>query len=343
MFLMTTVPQITGYYYPTTTILLDDSERFITHLSLELDSDLAYVSFSNPRKALQYIDQHSKPQALTERCLLPHQESESYGLKPTQHEIKVDLSELFQEIYNPGRFNEPSIVVVDYSMPMMTGREFCTRLKNLPIKKILLTGQADTDLGINLFNEGLIDKFIRKDSENFGSMVNASIIELQKRYFEEQSQTVIENLITQPNSCLNDPAFVKLFYEICEKHHIVEYYLIQSSGSFLLLTFEGQALWLIVTTSSELKEICHMAEDYSASPAILKLLQNGQRIPYFPSNNEYLDAQGIKWEPYLHSAEKLQGLETYYYALVSTPPLFPIDENKILSYKKYLRDIWPPI
>lgn len=342
---MITKNGISAYYYPTLAILVDDSERFINTISLLLDPHLAYVSFTDPTKALKYITQKN-PGSLAEKCLSENSEANDFGMRASEHGIKVNLSKLYQQVYNKERFNETSVIVVDYSMPNMDGMKFCRGIRDLnsSIKIILLTGEADEGKGIEMLNSGLIDRYISKKSPEFGEHVSIAIAELQKQYFESQSGILIKSLSTKSSSCLKEGTFIKVFHEIIRKHGIAEYYLIESTGSFLLVKFDGTPLWLIVTSDEELNEYCKIAEDYHASPKVLKLLKEGQKIPFFKTPDEYMKSSGVHWEANLHTAQKIQGDSTnYYYALVKDENLLDIEKDGVLSYKSYMETVWPPI
>jgi len=338
---------ISAYYYPTLAILVDDSQRLLTTISYHLDANLAYISFTNPKLALRYIQKTNATDYLSIQCIAENEQAETFGLTQTEHDIKIDLSNIYKQIHNPERFNEPSVIVLDYSMPGMNGLEFCETLKKThpAIKIILLTGEADESKGIEMFNRGLIDRFMLK-GDYFGETVNTAIIELQKNYFEEQSQTLLENLSTKSILCLKDDNFIKIFQEICQKHSIVEYYLIENTGSFLLLTRETQPLWLIVASDAELKDYYDMAQDSKMPKGLLKLLKEGKKIPYFNDQRDYMNVSGMAWEAYLHPAHKIQSRQkemSYYYALIKDPDVFRMETDKVLSYKNYLENVWPPI
>jgi CheY-like chemotaxis protein len=76
------------------------------------------------------------------------------------------IHEIYKVIYNPRRYEEISTVIVDYDMPSMKGLEFCEKLQNPYIRKILYTGVAGEGLAIEAFNKGLIDGYIRKGDPN---------------------------------------------------------------------------------------------------------------------------------------------------------------------------------
>lgn len=337
---------IPAFFYPTSVVLVDDSERFLKTFSVNLDSRLAYVSFSNPVQALKYIEKNCAKDDLLNQCLLENSDANNFGLLTSEYDVKVDLSGLYQQIYNPLRFNEVTAVVVDYSMPGMNGTEFCTKLRkiNPDIKIILLTGEADEGRGIEMFNTGLIDKFVLKGSERYGEYVNGSILELQKLFFENQSNTLVRNLSSKSISCLKNEAFIKIFYEICKKYDISEYYLIESAGSFFALKFDGSPLWVLVCSDHEFEEYYDIAQDSKASEAVLKLLQDRKKIPYFKNPDEYMKVSGMQWEAYLHPAKSIQGdAKKYYYSVVKDTDLFEIKKQNILSYRDYLENEWPPI
>ena len=56
----------------------------------------------------------------------------------------------------------PDVAVMDVAMPELNGMEFCRRITDPSIRKIVLTGKADEHVAVKSFNEGLIDRFIRR-------------------------------------------------------------------------------------------------------------------------------------------------------------------------------------
>ena len=84
-------------------------------------------------------------------------------------------------------------------MPSLNGVEFCSQLKQKSFKKIMLTGKAGESVAVQAFNEGIIDKFIRKDSPNFEKTLTVAIEELQHEYFRNLSTVVTDSLAADPN------------------------------------------------------------------------------------------------------------------------------------------------
>jgi len=327
-------------YHPTSVVVVDDSESFLTELTLSLNSKLSYIAFSEPSEALDFIERSYSHEQL-EKTFSENFDADNYGLNTTEHQMKIDFSNLYKKIYNPKRFMETTALVVDYSMPAMTGDEFCKRLYETSIKKIMLTSEAVDKLVINLFNEGALNKFISKSAPKCKRIVNNLIAELQKSYFIEKSKTIYEVLKRNSGFHLADPCVRQLFNDICSKYNIVEYYMIDAKGNYLLISYKGKPYYLIVSDEKELKEYKEIAQDQKASPFIIKLLDEGKKIPYFANNSELMNASGSAWEAYLQPAQKIEGHKNYYYSLV-TDNLLGLQTEKILSYDDYLMNVWPP-
>src|SRR3990167_4619439 len=104
MTMQTTLP---CFDYRRTVLFVDDNERHITRITLPLDVHLTYGAFSDPRKALHYIQKHGRPHK------------------------KFQKDTAYLEIQTPDRFNEPSLLVTDYAMPGtgMNGFELCSEVK----------------------------------------------------------------------------------------------------------------------------------------------------------------------------------------------------------------------
>ncbi|RFA27297.1 hypothetical protein CAI21_14745 [Alkalilimnicola ehrlichii] len=192
------------YHFPTTVALVDDDADFLAKISLELDDDLAYRLFSSPSLALDFLAESEQREPLYRRCF-----SLSYEGKDAarcEHLIRCDVSRLEREVSNPDRFREVSVVLVDYDMPGMDGLEFCRRLRASKVKKVLFTGVVDEKVAVQAFNEGLIDRFIRKNADNAPALINATVRELQHEYLRATSRFMARTLQAEPAGfCLTLP------------------------------------------------------------------------------------------------------------------------------------------
>jgi CheY-like chemotaxis protein len=324
-------------YFPSSVLFVDDSRDFLLNFILQLDEGLAYRIFDSPIEALKCIKKKQcELEQLSKRCLSEYTEAKNCPL--TNHTVNLDLAAIHAEVYNPNRFSEISVVVVDYAMPGMDGLEFCRRMANSNIKKILLTGQADEALAIEAFNNGLIHRYIKKSDPNVAELITQSISQLQQIYFQDMSNMVVKMLSVTSPHFLHDLRFADFFNNICKENNIVEYYMADNSGSFLMLDDDAHVNFLIMKSEADLNLHYDLAKDNDAPASVLEQLKNGEKIPCFWHAHD-INTEWNEWSTCLLPAGKLTCDETYYYSFVHGSILFDVRQEKILSYHRYLEEL----
>lgn len=338
---MRPLSKLSCFYYPTTVAIVDDSKSFLNKISLELSDRLAYALFSDPSKAIDHIRKQAST-SITEKLLYLDEESEEYRIQSNKHQTKIDLSELYKKVYDANRFNKITVAVTDYSMPSIDGYQFCELLDDLPVRKIMLTGQADDLLATKLFNKGLLNTFIKKESQEMGSEINKVISEQQQYYFSEESNVLIQNLKTDSDFHIQSVEVQKIFNSLCKKQDIAEYYMIHPNGSYLLLDFDAKAYYFITRDEKELHEFCEIAEDQDADKKIIESIKSRKKIPFFPTEKAMMNAEGLEWEKYLFDCEKISDGKIFYYCFIENNNLLNLDRKNILSFNDYLKKEWKP-
>jgi CheY-like chemotaxis protein len=320
------------FYFPSTTLFLDDNHDFLLNFVLQLDEGVAYRIFDVPQKALDYIHQKScNAELLGQRSWGDFQSSflsESFVLD--------QLSSIQSLVYNPHRFSEVSVVVVDYAMPGMDGLEFCRRIENPYIKKILLTGQADEKLAIKAFNEGLIHRYVKKSDIHAAQLITKNIHELQFDYFQSLSDSIArEKRILEP-ACFQDKAFEELFHDICHENKIIEYYLVDSSGSFLMLDDDANISMLIVKQKEDIDVHVEWAKERGEQKTLIDSLILGEIIPLWGNDSHRQQAkEPVSWMP----TQKIMAQRPYYCTYMKGSQLLSKQYRKILSYHRYLEEV----
>ena len=323
------------YYFPTTAVFVDDNPSFLRSLALELPEELAFQTFENAEAALERVNRTSSAPPLYQRCFtqigLP-------GANATEKLIHLDLSQIELGISNTERFQEVSVVVVDFDMPAIDGLEFCRRITNPRIRKILFTGVADEKIAVQAFNAGIIDRFIIKSQPDAVSAVRKAVLELQQRYFEAISETLRATLMLNPPPFLTDPAFERLFADLRDKRKLVEYYLVANPGGFLTLTDQGDLYRLVVVSEDEIGQQASWAQQAGAPADIVTRLRDRRALGYFYEPlDAYYDAGEYPWSEFLVPAERLQGAgAVWYYALIASPPVDIDFDDESANYNAYL-------
>lgn len=324
--------EIPPFYYPSTVVFVDDSRDFLTNLSLLLDAGLAFRLYDSPVTALAILTGLSSRLSLAERFFAVSPLGEDMPLP--QHVLELNLANVVREVHNAQRFEQVSVVVVDYDMPEINGLEMCRKLKNPALKKILLTGKADEKVAVQAFNQGLIDRFILKHDADVIPILNRAIQELQLACFEEQGQMVMDALAIGSHNFLRDPFFVEEFRKICTRLNIVEYYLVSMPDGILMRDADGVTSLLIVKTAEKMRSHFEIAYDQDAPPKLLSALRSNRMVPYFWRTGGEYSPYCQDWEPYLFPATELNGREWYCYALVPNPAGFKLDS--VISYNTFL-------
>jgi CheY-like chemotaxis protein len=326
--------KIGACYYPTKVLILDDSQRFVQAIGQELSRKChTYEGFSEANTILERVNSEYKFDPFTSRYIKMIDEAEY------QHRrIDIDLYTLHKEVYMKDRFEAISTVVIDYDMPEMNGLEVCGNINNSYINKILLTGVTDESFAVEAFNKGLIHSFVKKQDPNMLQKLNALILQAQERYFISLSETILKAIETDGEriTAINDPVFIKLFDSLVKQYNIVEYYIIEAIGCFLMLDEGGRSYGLFLADEEIMDSMIIEAVDAQGrrNLDIARMLFNREKLlcyhNKFNLNVPYVD----KWVNYLYKANKLVGEKAVYYWAFA-PKMLDLDEEKIYSFNAY--------
>lgn len=333
--------KISCIYFPTTSIFVDDNKSFLEKIQFGLGNDLLCQTFYDPAQALQHIQQKVVQDSFLQGVIDINSEQKNYTHSSGQLPIQYNISTMYHQAYKKDPFQQISTVIVDYAMPSMNGEQFCRmvrQIKKTPIKIIMLTGEADDPTAIKLFNSGVIDRFLHKAQPNLYADLKATIAELQEQYFFDLTSNIVNALAVEQDSALGDNAFIDFFHGIRQEISAVSYYLIELSGSFLFFDANALPTWLIIKTQKEVNEILDQVE-FDISDELVLALQKGEWVPYFDKEayDHYSNAESF--QACLYPAKKLSGKQDYCYAVVKKLDNFPLNSDKIISFKAYLHSL----
>jgi CheY-like chemotaxis protein len=317
------------FYHPTTVIIVDDNEKFLKSMSRILygmDPHIKVKTFSNPDEAIMYVNK-TKDLSVS---IQPEFDLDDYLPSSGKVPAQYNISDLYKKANDTQVFNEISVAVVDYSMPnKMTGGDFCASILGTNIKRIMLTGEADAELGVALLNDRIINKFLIKGQHDMEEKLADSIIDMKRAYFEDLSTLILKSMSSDVCSCLSDPVFASLFDEICNELDISSYYLLDLSGSFLLMNDKGELSWLIVKTKKDISDYVELLQDAAVSDDLIDVIKTGEKIAYFYSEKDYLHSidSDFPLQEYLYDAKELNGKEDYYYTVIKSVDKFPLNRG----------------
>lgn len=325
-----TKPIIPFCFHPTKTVVVDDDPGLSKWLAVQLANLGTSEFFTSPDKALKAMRQY-KPDFFTKHVTLTH---ETFDIRHhDKRSLEVDLTKIHEEIHNLKHFDQIAVIIVDYAMPGMTGLEFCKEIRDLPMKKMLLTGEADHTIAVGAFNDGLIDRFILKSDQNLMKIIEQNVFELQFAYFQDLSRLIFDSLAPRDKkftNCLSDEKFAHYFVETLKKRKVKEFYLWDHYVNFLFKDESGQISWMMIRDDASVKDTILSAEQaYKEQPTdegakILELIRTHKKLPFFyPYYNETWSLED--WKPYLQTVKSVEGSRgPYYVALIEKSEVYSL-------------------
>lgn len=333
--------KIACIYYPTTVVTVDDNPTVLKNVQLSIGKFVPCKGFSIPEEALKYLENEMAQNNALKGIININEESDDYNYDSGQLPLQYNITQIYKNVYDNDRFSSVTLVIVDFAMPSMNGEEFCRKLRKMRgnrVKIIMLTGEADDPKAIQLFNEGVIDRFFRKTQEGVEESLKNCVFEMQNNFFKEITFPMFEALSSEKDTSLGDPAFIEFFNKTCLDLSATSYYLIEISGSFLFFNNAGKPTWLIIKTLNELKEISEQIESH-ISEELIHSLDKGEVVSYFGNKEIECYSNEERLKKSLHKAQTLKGKQEYRYALLDELPEFPLERGRILSFDQYISNL----
>jgi CheY-like chemotaxis protein len=316
-------PEISLFHHPTTTVFVDDSEEFLYSIALGVDR-LPYRSFCNASQGLAYVNH------FTTAYDVPSEE------QPPSSSASVSklLAQVERKLNDHNRFAEPSVLVVDYSMPSMSGLDLCSQITNPNVKKVLLTGVADEKIAINALNTELIDFYISKSENALSHRLRNIIMHLETRYFQDLFGWGRDSEVRKVLPHLFDTAFADFFEDRLESMKIVEHYPLVDAAGFCLIDGYGTTCHLVVYSTNELAALLAETDLSQLSEKMRERLDQRRLIPY---RLPHLPASAPLTDQQLFTPSVVEGKQTYYCALVEAHHLSQHTVVGKTTYQQFLK------
>lgn len=269
-------------YFPSKLILIDDNHSFLENLSFELSHDFRPYIFSDPTDALDEIKNSKSLYDVAQPFLKVINNSE---IDEDGESYSMDYMQIINFALKDNLKNEISVLIVDYSMPDMNGIDFCKLLKGIKAKKIMLTGEATYSVAIDAFNEGIIDKFIVKDTDTYLEELFNAIKSMENQYFNSLS----DKLYINKYDLIGCSNYLEIFHEWKITNSIVEYYIVSKKGCVLGIDEKHKCYWILINTSDENEMYMSIAKESHSSKTISQIHTDEKQV-YLLTNENKLDS-----------------------------------------------------
>ena len=285
-----------GFYFQTKVVLVDDNQQFLDNLGIKLSEKYIIETYNTPAVAVKAIHENIQNSPLHNNFpLMTQVEDEELG----ENYYEINFSKLHELTNNQTKSNTISVVIADYSMPILNGIEFCAQISTLPILKIMLTGHTDYKLAVDALNKRIIDKFIIKDS---ASMLNDLIhlIDIyQKEFFLKCSSSLLPCLSSISNKLINSNEYQKIFQQVIDNLCIAEYYLLNSTGTYLLIAKNGARYYFSCFNDDTLMQYLDIAQNAKADMSLISKIKDKTHAPLL-IREEHYKIPVNNWNTLLH-------------------------------------------
>lgn len=340
----TDTPTTLPFFHPTSVVVVDDDPDFLQSFDFLVGDEIACRLYSNPQEAVAHLKDDATTALPGAPFFFPCASAEGYRrfFEPTDRFIAFTSSKIRDLMFNDRRFDMPSVVVVDFDMPDINGVEFCRRIKDLPCKKVILTGKADEKVAVQAFNEGLIDRFICKHSETVSEEIFATLHQLQWAYFKDLTAPMVEALRVKPPEFVDDPGFATYFQSLCEREGVIEYYFSANPQGVLMLDADGGMKFLLVRGDRDLRAHCEIVEDYEGPQELQERLMSGQEQPWFPTHHGYYEPEITNWQDYIYPVERIAGRDDWSCSLIGGVETFFDPDGRLQSFSLFRGGVHAP-
>jgi len=158
--------------------------------------------------------------------------------------------------------------VVDHAMPGMHGLAVLAQLANWPGMRLLLTGQADQQVAIQAFNQGLIDRFIPKQTPGIARQVQQALMEPAPQIRRALDTLWRTTLSVEQWSWLQREDVARDLKNLLAQRRWVEHAVTGAPFGMLGLNLQGQVEWLQLESPDSLRELAELCTAAGLSAAV---------------------------------------------------------------------------
>lgn len=252
-----TVPTL---YLEPRILFLDDSRLFLDSVGNLLCDVLNVETSQNPIEVINRLKSDLSLSRRVKECIEYSDESSSKTAI-----INLDYKKLAKMLYHYYLANEyVSVVCIDYRMPLMSGLEVARQLKDLPLSRILLTGDIEKDTLIDAFDEGIITKVIHKTAPDLLEMIE----EVTRSQHTKSIQALNANLFkafsdySHYKDLFSHTLFVSFYESILRQKQMAFSCVYEVGGSMLIVDRDGSLYVMNIYSESEIRYDLFHSEAY---------------------------------------------------------------------------------
>lgn len=314
MYLRGNMEFIPAFFYPTTLVCVDDVAIALDgYKQLFANSNYKCLFYNDAESVISFFNNYSPP--LRQINFISKVSTLDSDKASTKTILQLDISENINLAKSETKYSEVSVLLSDYNMqPGIDGIHLCKVLKDQRMQKMLLTEDQTYKAAREALNSNTIDYFASKTDSP--ELVKEAVEMLSLNFFCNITSHFKKHLEANSTSPLSDPIFIKYFFDLVKHNNIVEYYLIDKNGSYLLIDSNKQKYVLIVHNDYSLTKFTDVLIEYVNLTEQLKLINEKILIPFLGIQKEISTENLLNLGNYLYPATTLSGTHNYYVHLL---------------------------
>ncbi|MDO9099600.1 MAG: response regulator [Caldisericota bacterium] len=199
------------------------------------------------------------------------------------------------------RFHLTGVLIVDFDMPGMDGLELIQKIKALPVRRVLLTGQADAAVAVKAFNAGLIQQFIPKNAPELFDDIALCCESMHESMSENVGHLIRPTLTTEQIDLLNDSSVAYGLKKKIEALDWAEYVTVGEPFGLLGMALDGPLQWLQIETPESITHLVEVGVSYGYPEGDIEAIRSGSSIAHW----EILLRLGLQTDGKLVATEKI--------------------------------------
>lgn len=272
------------FHRPGNILFLDDDTDYLDMLGMVVPNHWLVELFSRPAAFSQRME--------AEPALWEADAAQQLSMIERWRQGKPLLPQVLDYwASNPMRHQLAKVSVVDYAMPGTTGLQVMNTLVDWPGARVLLTGQADEQVAVQAFNNGLIDQYVPKQAPDITRHLLAVIRKLTQAPHPRLNTLWRSAMRPAQQSLLQLPAVAQALQQFTEQHW-AEYVVLGDPFGLLGLTADGQCQWLQLEPNDGLGELAELAASAGLGADVARDIRSGHRLPAIELYQQ-LGVQGV--------------------------------------------------
>lgn len=175
----------------------------------------------------------------------------------------------------PHRHHLAKTCVIDYAMPGTNGLQVLETLLDWPGSRVMLTGQADEQVAVQAFNQGLIDQFVPKQARDITRLLLGALRKLGQAAHPRINNLWRTTLLPNQQSILQIPSVAQALQAFTEKHW-VEYVVLDQPFGLLGIDADGRCHWLQLEPVDRLGDLAELVGSAGLGMETVRAVESGK-------------------------------------------------------------------